>query len=51
MAGYQQKLSQVRGMPDSRNDDLKSGRAKPLDGEGAFAALRRKSEDHRATRS
>jgi hypothetical protein len=47
MAGYLQKLAEVREMLDSRYDDLKSGRVTPLDGEEAFAALRRKSEDRR----
>jgi predicted transcriptional regulator len=47
MAGYLQELSQVREMLDSRYHDLKSGRVKPLDGEEAFAKLRRKSEDRR----
>jgi len=48
MAGYLQELAQVREMLDSRNDDLKSGRLKPADGEQAFADLRRKSEQRRA---
>jgi predicted transcriptional regulator len=48
MAGYLQELSQVREMLDSRYDDLKSGRVKPLDGEEAFAKLRRKSDQRRA---
>jgi hypothetical protein len=48
MAGYLQELSQVREMLDSRYDDFKSGRVKPLDGEEAFAKLRRKSEERRA---
>jgi len=47
MAGYLQELSQVRETLDNRYDDLKSGRVKPLDGEEAFAKLRRKSEDRR----
>ncbi len=51
MAGYLQELSQVRGSLDSRYDDLKSGRIKPIDGEDALAKLRRKSEDRRANRS
>ena len=51
MAGYLQELSQVREMLDSRYDDLKSGRVKPIDGEEAFATLRRKSEDRRTTHS
>jgi predicted transcriptional regulator len=44
MAGYLQELAQIRGMLDGRYDDLKSGRVKPLDGEEAFANLRRKSK-------
>jgi predicted transcriptional regulator len=48
MAGYLQELAQTREMLDSRYDDLKSGRVKPVDGEEAFANLRRKSEERRA---
>jgi predicted transcriptional regulator len=48
MAGYLQELAQVRGMLDSRYDDLKSGRVKPVDGEDAFANLRTKSKERRA---
>jgi predicted transcriptional regulator len=44
MAAYLQELVQVREMLDSRYDDLKSGRVKPVDGEEAFAKLRRKSK-------
>ncbi len=44
MAGYLQDLAQTREMLDSRYDDIKSGRVKPIDGEEAFANLRRKSE-------
>jgi predicted transcriptional regulator len=44
MAGYLQELAEVRGMLDGRYDDLKSGRVEPLDGEEAFANLRRKSK-------
>jgi predicted transcriptional regulator len=52
MAGYLQELAQVRGMLDGRYDDLKSGRVKPVDGEEAFAKLRRKSKsDPRRARS
>ena len=52
MAGYLQELAQVREMLDSRYDDLKSGRVKPVDGEEAFANLRRKSKsDGRRARS
>ena len=52
MAAYLQELAQVRDMLDSRYDDLKSGRVKPVDGEEAFAKLRRKSKsDARRSRS
>ena len=52
MAGYLQELAQVRGMLDGRYDDLKSGRVKSVDGEEAFANLRRKSKsDARRARS
>ncbi len=44
MAAYLQELAQTREMLDGRYDELKSGRVKPVDGEEAFAALRRKSE-------
>ena len=44
MAGYLQELAETREMLDSRYDDIKSGRVKPIDGEEAFASLRRKSE-------
>ena len=43
MAGYLQELTQVRDMLDDRYDDLKSGRVKPVDGEGAFTKPRQKS--------
>ena len=49
MAGYLQELSEVRAMLDGRYDDLKSGRVKPLDGEEAFAKLRQKSKERRAS--
>ena len=39
MAGYIQELVGVREMLDSRYDDIKSGRVKPLDGEEAIAML------------
>jgi len=48
MAGYLHELAQVREVLDSRYDDLKSGRVKPVDGEKAFANLRRKSKDRRS---
>jgi len=48
MASYLQELVQAREMLDNRHDDLKSGRVKAVDGESAFADLRRKSENRRA---
>ena len=45
MAGYLKEMAQVREVLDSRYDDLKSGRVKPVDGEDAFATLRRKSKN------
>ena len=52
MAGYLQELAQVREMLDGRYDDLNAGRVKPVDGEEAFANLRRKSKsDARRARS
>jgi predicted DNA-binding protein len=47
MAAYLQEVAEVREMLDSRYDDLKSGRVKPVDGETAFADLRRKSSERR----
>jgi len=51
MAGYLQELAQSREMLDGRYDDIKSARVKPISGEEAFAKIRRKSEDRRASRS
>jgi hypothetical protein len=39
LASYFDELAQTRDMLDSRYDDLKSGRVKPIDGEEAFARL------------
>lgn len=50
MAGYLDELGQVRGMLDSRYDDIKSGKVKPIDGEEAFNRLRQKSENRRSGR-
>jgi len=50
MAGYLLEVAQVREMLDGRYDDLKSGRVKPVDGEEAFANLRRKSQGRKSAR-
>lgn len=41
LAGYVADLAQTREMLNSRYDDLKSGRVKPIDGEEFFESLRR----------
>ena len=45
--GYFDELAQARDMLNSRYDDLKSGRVKPIDGEEAFASLKAKTEAQR----
>jgi hypothetical protein len=47
MTGYLHELAQTREMLDRRYDELKSGSVKAVDGEAAFSALRRKSEERR----
>jgi len=47
MPGSLDELERTREMIDSRYDDIKSGRVKPIDGEEAFARLREKSEARR----
>jgi len=47
MAGYLDEVLQAREMLNSRYDDLKSGRVKPIDGEEAFARLKAKTEAQR----
>jgi hypothetical protein len=42
------ELAAMRGMIESRYDDLKSGRVKPIDGEQAYTRLREKSQNRRA---
>ena len=48
LAGYLEEISLARKTLDSRYDDLKSGRVKPIDGEEAFRTLREKSERRRS---
>ena len=45
LAGYVADLAQTREMLDSRYDDLKSGRVKPIDGEAFFENLRRQEDE------
>ena len=52
-AGYFEELAKTREMLDSRYDDLKSGRVKPIDGEEFFDDLRRHEDElsnHRSSR-
>ena len=48
LAGYLEEVAAIRKTLDSRYDDLKSGRVKPIDGEEAFRRLREKSERRRS---
>ena len=45
MAGYFDELARTRQMLDSRYDDLKSGRVKPIDGEEFLENLRRREDE------
>ncbi len=47
LAAYFNELAQTREMLNSRYDDLKSGRVKPIDGEEAFSRLLAKTEAQR----
>lgn len=51
MAGYVDELNEVRATLDSRYDDLKSGRVKPISGDEVIACLRAKSAARRAKHS
>jgi hypothetical protein len=48
MAGYFDEVDQVRVILDSRHDDLKSGRVKPIPGDKVEAYFRQKSATRRA---
>jgi hypothetical protein len=45
MAGYVAELAEVREILNSRYDDLKSSRVKPIDGEEFFESLRRREDE------
>jgi hypothetical protein len=45
MAGYVDELAQPREMLNSRYDDLRSGKVKPIDGEEFFESLRRREDE------
>jgi predicted DNA-binding protein len=44
MSGYLGEVAEVRDMLDSRYDDIKSGRVKPVDGESFFESLRQRED-------
>jgi hypothetical protein len=48
LAGYVPELMETREMLNSRYDDLKSGRVKPLRGDEVIARLREKSAARRS---
>lgn len=48
LAGYLEELAALSETLDSRYDDLKSGRVKPIDGEEVFRRLREKSAQRRS---
>jgi hypothetical protein len=50
MAGYVEELLRVRETLDSRYDDLKSGRVKPIPGDEVEAYFREKSAAARRSR-
>jgi predicted transcriptional regulator len=47
MVGYLAELNQLKSTLDSRYDEIKSGRVQPIDGEQAFAQLRKANHDRR----
>ena len=51
MAGYLQEVTEVRQMLDSRYDDIKSGRVKPIEGEVFFESLRQREDELLKNRS
>lgn len=51
MAAYLSEVAEVRNMLDTRYDDVKSGRAKPVDGERFFEDLRHRERNLAERRS
>jgi predicted transcriptional regulator len=47
MVGYLAELAQLKSTLDSRYDEIKSGRVQAVDGEQAFAQLRKVNHDRR----
>jgi predicted transcriptional regulator len=44
LAGYLAEVAEVRSTLDGRYDDIKSGLAKPVDGEAFFEGLRQRED-------
>jgi predicted transcriptional regulator len=42
LAAYLEEVAELRSTLDSRYDDIKSGRVKPIDGKAFFESLRRR---------
>jgi predicted transcriptional regulator len=51
MARYLQEVTEIRQMLDSRYDDIKSGRVKPVEGEVFFESLRQRKDELLKNRS
>jgi predicted DNA-binding protein len=51
LAGYLTEVAEVREMLDGRYDEIKSGRVKPIDGEGFFDDLRQRENELLAKRN
>jgi len=47
VAGYLSEAAEVRNMLDSRYDDIKSGRVRPVAGEAFFESLREREDELR----
>jgi predicted DNA-binding protein len=45
MSGYLSEVAEARNLLDSRYEDLKSGRVKPIDGEAFFEGLRQREDE------
>jgi predicted transcriptional regulator len=45
LAAYLAEVTEVSEMLDSRYDDIKSGRVRPIDGEAFFDSLRAREEE------
>jgi hypothetical protein len=51
MAAYLIEVAELRSLLDSRYDDIKSGRVKPVDGEAFFEDLRQRESELSKRRS